>query len=143
MPWFEKYFSKQITPLRAGLRDGNLPPMFGKLAKAIEHLACAIAGENRETLGRIERKLEKLIMTQQELAALLDTKTTQIIKVAKEQSDRFDVLSTRIKELEDAINAGGAVSPEVELAVTNVGTALDELDAAIPDAPAPPVEPQP
>lgn len=81
-------------------------------------------------------------MTQQELAALLDTKTTQIIKVAKEQSDRFDVLSTRIKELEDAINNGGAVSPEVEAAVTNVTNALNTLDEAIPDAPTNPNQPQ-
>ncbi len=80
-------------------------------------------------------KLEKLIvMKEEELEALLDKQTTQIGKIAKEQSDRFDVLTAKIQELTDAINAG-EVKPSLVEKATAVQTALDSLDAAIPDAP--------
>lgn len=82
-------------------------------------------------------KLEKLItMTEQELSDLLDRQTTQIGKIAKEQSDRFDALTLKIKELTDAINSGELPAGLAEKA-TAVQAALDSLDAAIPDAPTP------
>jgi len=77
------------------------------------------------------------MLTQAQLETLLNNQTTQIGKIAKEQSDRFDVLTAKIKELTDLIDAGGTITPAVEAAATNVQTALDSLDAAIPDAPTP------
>ena len=76
----------------------------------------------------------KIMATQVELAAALTAVKAQIDKVAKEQSDRFDTLTARIKALEDAINAG-IVSPEVTAALAEVQTALQALDDTIPDAP--------
>ena len=82
------------------------------------------------------KEMEKrMAMTSQQLETLLNNQTTQIGKVAKEQSDRFDALTAKIKELQDLIDAGGAITPEIEAAATNVQTALDNLDASIPDAP--------
>jgi len=75
-------------------------------------------------------------MTQQELSAALDKLTAQVGKVAKEQSDRFDTLTAKIKELTDIIEAG-EVTPEVATALASVQTALNTLDEAIPDAPNP------
>lgn len=90
----------------------------------------------RDHLRNMEKRIrERLLMTQQELTELLDKQTTQIGKVAKEQSDRYDALSAEIKRLQDIINAGGEITPELKAASDRVQVALDELDAAIPDAP--------
>ncbi len=74
-------------------------------------------------------------MNQAELAAGLKALQTQLGKVAKEQSDRFDALTLKIKELTDIINAGGDVTQEVTDALAGVQTALQSLDDTIPDAP--------
>lgn len=73
-------------------------------------------------------------MTPQELETLLNNQTTQIGKISKEQSDRFDVLTAKIAELQALIDAGGSITPAIEQASANVQTALDSLDNAIPDA---------
>ena len=84
----------------------------------------------------IER-LEKLItITQAQLKQALNNQTTQIGKIAKEQSDRFDALTKTIADLNAVIQAGGEVTPEVTAALATTQAALDSLDAAIPDAPA-------
>lgn len=77
-----------------------------------------------------------MAMTPQQLETLLDNQTTQIGKIAKEQSDRFDVLSAEIKALKELIDAGGTIGPAIEAAATRTQAALDSLDASIPDAPA-------
>lgn len=76
-------------------------------------------------------------MTPQELETLLDNRTTQLNKVAKEQSDRFDAVTAANKVLQDLIDAGGTITPGIVAAAERLGTALDSLDAAIPDAPTP------
>lgn len=93
---------------------------------------------NNSILKRLEEMEQRIVMTQAELTAALDRMTAQTGKVAKEQSDRFDVLTTRIDELTKVIEAGGDVSPEVTTALAAAQTALDNLDAAIPDAPGQP-----
>jgi len=75
-------------------------------------------------------------MTQAELSAALDKLTLQVGKVAKEQSDRFDALTAKIKDLTDIIEAG-EVKPEVATALESVQTALQAMDESVPDAPAP------
>lgn len=90
--------------------------------------------------SKLETIERKLIMTQQELSVALDGLTTKVGKVAKEQSDRFDNLSAEIKRLTDVIEAG-EVKPEVATALANTQAALENLDAAIPDAPEPPPVP--
>jgi len=82
----------------------------------------------------VVKLLKQIIMNQQELAAGIKNLTAQQGKIAKEQSDRFDVLTAKIKALEDAINAG-EVLPEVTTAFTELQTAAQALDDAIPDAP--------
>ncbi len=73
-------------------------------------------------------------MNQQELSAALDKLTTQVGKVATEQSNRFDTLTAEIKRLTDLIEAG-EVTPEVTKALETVQAALQSMDEAIPDAP--------
>jgi hypothetical protein len=82
----------------------------------------------------LNKKLERIIMNQVELSAALDKLTEQVGKVAKEQSDRFDALTAEVTRLTDLINAG-TVTPEVAAALTNVQTAMDRMDDAVPDAP--------
>lgn len=77
-----------------------------------------------------------MAMTDQQLETLLNNQATQVGKIAKEQSDRFDALTAANKVLQDLIDAGGTITPAVETAAGNVQTALDNLDGAIPDAPA-------
>lgn len=73
-------------------------------------------------------------MTPQQLETLLNNQTTQIGKIAKEQSDRFDALVAANKVLQDLLDAGGTITPAIETAAAGVQTALDSLDASIPDA---------
>lgn len=77
-------------------------------------------------------------MTPTELATLLDNRNTQVNKIAKEQSDRFDAVVAANKVLQDLLDAGGGgITPAIEAAAAALGTSLDNLDAAIPDAPTP------
>lgn len=75
-------------------------------------------------------------MTPQELERLLNNQATQIGKIAKEQSDRFDALTAANKVLQDLIDAGGAITPAIVAAAEATQAAIDNLDASIPDAPA-------
>lgn len=86
-------------------------------------------------LAEMEKRMAR---TQAELAADLDNLTKQSAKIAKEQSDRFDALSTKIQELTDLLNAGGSVSDEVETKLAELKLAQQSLDDAIPDAPVEP-----
>jgi len=74
------------------------------------------------------------MLTQTEITAALERMTAQTGKIAKEQSDRFDVLTAKIAELTALIEAG-PVTPALEAALAATQAALDSLDAAIPDAP--------
>lgn len=76
----------------------------------------------------------KILMTQKELDSELKNLTAQSIKIATEQSNRFDVLTEKITALETVINSG-EVSPEVKASLVELRTAQDDLDAVIPDAP--------
>ena len=92
----------------------------------------------REELQLVEEQIINILMANQtELAAELKALKTQVDKVAKEQGDRFDMLTAKIAELERTIQQG-EVTPEVTAALAEVKTALDALDATIPDAPPPP-----
>lgn len=79
--------------------------------------------------------LHIILMNAQQLETLLNNQTTQIGKIAKEQSDRFDALVAANKVLQAAIDAGN-LTPEIDAAAAKVQSALDNLDASIPDAPA-------
>lgn len=84
----------------------------------------------------LKEMVDKIMaMTAQQLEDALDKMTTQAGKIAKEQSDRFDALTQAIKDLNDQIAAGGGVTPGVEAKQAALQTALDSMDAAIPDAP--------
>lgn len=121
-----------------------------ELAIAICGLACAVR-ESLEwfkshlqsaTLHDLQQMERRLLMTSQELEQLLNNRTTQIIKISAEQAGRFDTLTAKIAELQALIEAGGAggqITPALVAAAEAVGVALDNLDAAIPDAvPTPP-----
>ena len=82
------------------------------------------------------RTNKTIMQTQAERAASLNKLNQQKLKIAKEQSDRFDAVTARIKELEDAI-ANATVTDEVKTAFAGLQEAADALDATIPDAPAP------
>lgn len=82
----------------------------------------------------------KLTMNAQQLETLLNNQTTQIGKISKEQSDRFDALTAANQKLQELIE-NGEVTPAIEAAAAGVQTALDNLDAAIPDAVPTPPEP--
>lgn len=76
-------------------------------------------------------------MTSQELEKFLNDKNTQIAKISKEQSDRFDAVTAANVELQrllDEAGSGGSITPEIVAAASALGTSLDSLDDAIPDA---------
>lgn len=80
-------------------------------------------------------------MTNEQLETLLNNQTTQIGKISLEQSTRFDAVVAANKVLQDLLDAGGTggtITPAIEAAALAQQTAIDSLDASIPDAPVPP-----
>lgn len=123
--------------------------MFRNLSEAVSDLACALRAlrvqlaaeaEHRRSCAALATKSDlkalelKLLMNASQLETLLNNQATQIGKIAKEQSDRFDALTAANKVLQDLITAGD-LSPAIDAAAKNVQAALDNLDASIPDAP--------
>ena len=74
-------------------------------------------------------------MTDKELSDALDKMTAQMGKVAKEQSDRYDVVVAANKALQDLIDAGGVITPATQEKAAALQKAIDDLDASVPDAP--------
>lgn len=112
-----------------------------KLTRQVERVATIYADDlewrrthagfaTTQDLREMERRQ---LMTSQELSVALDSQKTQLGKIAKEQSDRFDALKIEIADLKRAIEAG-EVNPEVAAKFADVQTAVDNMDAAIPDA---------
>ena len=78
-------------------------------------------------LHLIGRKVDRISMTQAELAAQLTA--------AKDQADKAKTeILAKIAALESAL---GTVSPEVEAALAGLKTGVQGLDDIIPDAPTP------
>lgn len=92
--------------------------------------------DNNAVLTRLA-EMEKRIMamTSTQLDEALDKMTAQTGKIALEQSTRFDALTEAIEELNAVIASGGSVTPATEAKQAALQVALDNLDAAIPDAP--------
>lgn len=103
---------------------------MGQLVRELSHI-----NNNQAILCRLAAMEKIILMTSQQLETALNNNTTQIGKIALEQSTRFDALTETIRLLNEQIGQGGGVTPGVETAQANVQTALDNLDAAIPDAP--------
>jgi chromosome segregation ATPase len=120
---------KSINNLTAALREAT-----EQRATEFKWLKSHFEFATKQDLKEMEKRI---LMTQAELSTALDKLTSQTGKIAQEQSDRFDKLSAEIKKLTDIINAGGDVTPQVTEALAKTQTALDNLDAAIPDAPEP------
>lgn len=78
--------------------------------------------------------------TQAELAEELRKLNAQQLKIAKEQSDRFDAQTEAIRVLTEKLEAG-ELTEEVKAALAAVKETTQALDDTIPDAP--PVEPPP
>lgn len=85
----------------------------------------------------LEQKLDRIIMTQQELADKLAAATAKINNVGND----IDLLMVRVKELQDAIE-NNPVPPAVENAANALETALQAADDKYPGNPNPgPVPP--
>lgn len=124
---------KEISALTLAIRE---------MAEQLKHDSECRKPSRNVTKADLLALEERLKVKNSELASLLDKMTLQTGKVAKEQSDRFDVLTKRIDELTNAI--GDDADPAVVTAQANLQAALDNLDSAIPDPPGvPPTPPEP
>jgi len=72
-------------------------------------------------------KTNSMALSQAELVAKVDVLTTQVTKVQGE-------IAAVKQALADALANGQAVSPELEAAVNNLGTAIQAADDLNPDA---------
>jgi hypothetical protein len=109
--------------------------VFG-LTEQIKNESDRLTGHGHLATKHDLSEMEKrILMTQKELQTALDNETTQIGKIALEQSTRFDALTKTIADLNAVITAGGDVTPEVTASLAATQAALDSLDASIPDAP--------
>ena len=82
----------------------------------------------RDEFARIHERLDKIMATQTELAALLATIATQITKAKTE-------VIAKIQALTDAVAAAGTVTPEVQAATEALAALAQQLDDIVPDVP--------
>jgi hypothetical protein len=75
--------------------------------------------------------IERVIMTQNELAAQLTAVTDQITKIGTETAATLQ----KVKDLEAVIAAGGEVSAEVQTALDALKAQAQLTDDLVPDAP--------
>lgn len=78
----------------------------------------------------LNRKVNCIMSTQQELAAQLTGLKDQLGKVAGE-------ITGKIASLEEAVRNAGNTTPEVDQALADLRTTVQQLDDIVPDAPAP------
>lgn len=90
--------------------------------------------EQGHRLDNIERKLNKIIMTQAELVTQLNTITAQVAKIGVETGNTLQ----QVIDLKALLAAGGTVTPEVIDAVTALQAQAQKTDDLVPDAPATP-----
>lgn len=86
----------------------------------------------RKSLKRIEQMLGEILVNQQELAAKLNTLSTQVEKIGNETSASL----TLIKQLKDEL-ANGPIPPAVQEAVDKLEAQLTKVDDMVPE-PTPP-----
>lgn len=117
----------------------TLPSVLSKLTKAIEHLTRELCEHRieRDVLGRIEQKLEKIMATQTEAAIQVNALTAKINKIGSETANTLQ----KVKDLEAIIVAGGEVTPELQAALDAAVAAAQVADDLIPDAQVPPPAP--
>lgn len=80
---------------------------------------------------KLDKILEQIIMTNDELQASLADLTAQADKARSE-------IVAKIAELEAAIAAGGGTTPAVDAALAALKGSVQSLDDLNPDVPAPP-----
>lgn len=126
--------------------------MINQLSEAIQCLSCEIKefreqvrvdSETVTILNGMDRKLDKIMATQADLAADLRAVRAQQEKTAAEiaavQAAQTVALE-KITELEAVIAAGVAPTPELVEAVAAVKAQAQIVDDLIPDLTVPPVE---
>lgn len=78
----------------------------------------------------VNRKLERIVSTQQQLAESLNAATALVTKIGTEVQG----LKDKIVELEAAVVAAGNVTPEVQAALDGLNAKIAQVDALVPDA---------
>lgn len=81
-------------------------------------------------LTSINRKVDKIMASQQEEADKLNALATQLGKAS-------DEILKAIQDLKDALAAAGSTSPEVDAATQALTEKAQALDDIVPDVPAP------
>jgi septal ring factor EnvC (AmiA/AmiB activator) len=94
--------------------------------RLILHYLFALLRENLFHSARIERKVNKIMATQQEEATALAAVRDQLAKATAE-------IVTKIDALTAAVAASGATSPEVDAATADLKAAAQKLDDVVPD----------
>ena len=84
-------------------------------------------------LTSINRKADKIMATQAELAAQLNDLGVELGKIGTETQSLLD----KIEELGKIIAAGGDVTPELQAAFDAVKAQAQAVDDKVPDVPAP------
>jgi chromosome segregation ATPase len=81
-------------------------------------------------LRPIISRLEKIMSDQAQLATDLTAVTQQIAKIGTETAATLQ----KVTDLEAALNAGGAVTPEVQAAFDALKAQVQVVDDLVPDA---------
>jgi hypothetical protein len=76
-------------------------------------------------------------MTQDEAVAALTKTNETLVKVSNETDSLLREIDKLNDELDKAVNAGGAITPELEAAVRAVDTRANSIDELVADVPQP------
>lgn len=97
-------------------------------------IGCEAAQPVLSALGELRAQLtafqEQSMQSMQELATAINDVTGKVAKIEAETRS----LITKIGELQAAIEAAGAVPPEVADALSSLQAQVDVVDALVPDA---------
>lgn len=78
-----------------------------------------------------------MAMTQPEATAALTKTNETLVKVSNETDALLREIDRLNKALEDAQNAGGSITPELESAIKAVDTRANAIDQLVADVPNP------
>jgi uncharacterized protein (DUF3084 family) len=95
-----------------------------------------IRGFFRQQFSFIHKNQLKIMATQAELAAQLNTVATQVGKIGQESTKTLE----KVQELEEALANQDNVSPELQTAFDNLKSQVQTVDDLVVDTTIPPTE---
>jgi predicted nuclease with TOPRIM domain len=123
---------KPKQPKRPPNVDEKCFHLLSGIKEAIEEMTEQMG----EAFKTIDKKLNIIIMKEEEAAAVLQEQTQLLIKIQGETQSLIEKVNELIKQVEELTAQMDEVSPELESAITGVKDQVAVVDALVEDIPA-------